>query len=249
MTRRRWWAPGVTAGLALLLAAACGGPRAQTGVSPEQALSRGQAEFQRGRFRQALEHFRRAEVLLPPRVDAVAEVRMYIAESRFQLREYLESAQAFRRIADDFPGHALAPRAIERAGDANAELWRRPELDPTYGEAALSLYRELVARYPESEAAVRARAKVQHLNDQFAEKDFKTGLFYLQRGAYDSAILYLRQLVARYPQAALVPDALLKLVEAYREIGYREELAETCAHLRRTHPGLNGLAEHCPAES
>lgn len=234
--------------LVALSVTACGGPHAQTGVSPETAISRGKADFLQGRFRQALEHFRRAEGLLPPRVDAVAEVRMHIGECRFQLGEYLESAQVFRRVADEFSAHRLAPRALERAADANAELWRRPELDPTYGEAALAIYREVRARYPESDAAVRAARKIQQLNDEFAEKDFKTALFYLQRGAYDPAILYLRMLVANYPQATLVPDALLRLVEAYREIGYLEELAETCAYLRRTHPGLNGLAERCPGE-
>ena len=53
--------------------------------------------------------------------------------------------------------------------------------------------------------------------------------------------------VFEFPEATLVPDALLRLVDVYRAIGYREEIAETCEHLRRYHPRARGLAERCPA--
>ena len=44
-----------------------------------------------------------------------------------------------------------------RVGDVYSDLWRRPELDPTYGQTALSTYQELLNRYPNSAASSRAR--------------------------------------------------------------------------------------------
>ena len=64
-----------------------------------------------------------------------------------------------------------------RAADSNLRLWRRPELDPSYGETALALYQELAGRYPDSDAAGRARPHVRRLENQFAEKAYKTGVF------------------------------------------------------------------------
>ncbi|MGH7606024.1 MAG: outer membrane protein assembly factor BamD, partial [Gemmatimonadales bacterium] len=133
------------------------------------------------------------------------------------------------------------------AGDANLRLWRRPELDPTYGEIALATYQELAGRYPDSDAAARARPHVQRLQNQFADKTYKNGMFYLRRKAYDSAIIYFKEVIANFPDTPRVPDALLRLVETYRAIGYSQELTETCAHLRRFFPDTPGLRETCPA--
>src|SRR2546430_8850043 len=36
-----------------------------------------------------------------------------------------------------------------------SRLWRKPELDPSYGESALAIYQELAGRYPGTDAAAR----------------------------------------------------------------------------------------------
>src|SRR5439155_17435319 len=83
----------------------------------------------------------------------------------------------------------------------------------------------------------------------FAEKDYQNGLFYLKRRAFDSAIIYFKDMIATYPGTPRVPDALLRLVDSYRSIGYADELKETCIHLRRYYPQTRGLDETCPADS
>ena len=40
-------------------------------------------------------------------------------------------------------------------------------------------------------------------------------------------------------------DALLRLADSYRAIGYADELKETCAHLRRFFPRTDGLDRSC----
>jgi outer membrane protein assembly factor BamD len=126
-------------------------------------------------------------------------------------------------------------------------LWHRPELDPSYGETALAIYQELAGRYPESDAAARARLHVRKLESQFAEKAYKTGIFYMRRKAFDSAIIYFKDVIANYPSAQRAPDALLRLVDSYRAIGYTQEMQETCEHLRRFYPNATQLNASCPA--
>ncbi len=232
---------------ALLLATACGGgPKPAATPAPERLLERGRAEFRRGAFRQSLATFQRLVAELEPGRPEEAEARYFLAESYFQAGERVEAAHAFRRVADQFSASPYAPVALLRAGDANLRLWRRPDLDPSYGQTALAIYQELVGRFPGTDAAARAQLHVRRLREWFAEKAYKNGMFYLRRRAFDSAIIYFKDVVANYPEAPRAADALLRLVDSYRAIGYDEERRETCAHLQRFYPQADGVAERCP---
>src|SRR5213594_2126692 len=221
-------------------------PQAAPAVAPDVDLRRAMDLFHRGDFRRAQVILQRVTFELTPGAPELARVRYYMAESWFQVGDYVQAASDFRKVADEFSTTEYAPTALLRAGDANLKLWHRPELDPSYGETALAIYQELAARYPESEAAGRARPHVQRLENQFAEKSYKTGLFYFRRKAFDSAIIYFKDVIANYPNAARAPDALLRLVDSYQAIGYKEEKQETCAHLRRYYPNAAQLDRSCP---
>jgi hypothetical protein len=45
----------------------------------------------------------------------------------------------------------------------------------------------------------------------------------------------------------VAPDALVKLVQAYRRLGYGEDVQETCDYIKRFHPKAIGAREVCPA--
>lgn len=234
--------------VAVLVAACWGRAREPAPVIPaEVSYQRAMQAYRRGDCGPAREGFGRVMASLPPRDTLVALALYYQAECDFADGLYLEASRQFRRVADEYATSRVAPDALLRAGDAQAELWKHPELDPEYGQAAMTTYRELVARFPESPAAARARIKLASLADRFAEKEYRNGLFYQRLKAYDSAILYFRSVVADYPQSSVAPRALLKLVEVYQKLGYEEERRETCEHLRRYYPQAAGLARACPA--
>jgi outer membrane protein assembly factor BamD len=221
-------------------------PRPTPAAEPTADMKRALDLFHRGEFRRAQTILQRLTFELPPGDPELAEARYYTAESWFQMGDYVQAASDFRHVSDEFSTSEYAPLALLRAGDANLRLWRRPELDPAYGETALAIYQELTGRFPESDAAARARAHVRRLENQFAEKTYKTAVFYVRRKAWDSAIIYFKDVIANYPNSNRAPDALLRLVDSYRAIGYKEELQETCDHLRRFYPKATGLNRECP---
>ena len=245
MMRRMVW----ILGLVTLTAGCSHTQRVQTATAPDTELDRALALIRRGDFRRAQIALLRLTFEFAPGQPEAAAVRYYMAECAFQTGDRVQAAHEFRKVADEFPASEYAPLALLRAGDSNLRLWRRAELDPTYGETALSIYQELTGRYPESDAAARARPHVRRLQNQFAEKSYKNGMFYIRRKAYDSAIIYFKDVIANYPDATLAPDALLRLVDSYRAIGYKDELQETCAHLRRFYPQATGIAKTCPADT
>jgi len=232
-----------------LVVAACAHHASGTAPAPEALLEKARAQFRSGDFRKALQSFQRLAFELPPNDPSLPEVRYLTAEAQFQLKQFTEAAQAFRHAADEFAGSPFAPLALLRAGDANMRLWRKPELDPTFGLEALAIYEDLAGRYPASNAAARARLHVQQLREWFADKEYKNGLFYFKRRAFDSGIIYFKDVVARFPETSRALDALLRLADTYRQVGYREELRETCEHVRRFYPQARGLEQSCPPDS
>jgi outer membrane protein assembly factor BamD len=202
--------------------------------------------FRHGKWGDAEKLLNRLVLEFPPGDPRIARAHFYLGEALFGQGRNLEAAREFRKTSDETPNDPLAPEALLRLGDVYADLWRRPELDPTYGQTALSTYQELLNRYPNSEVAKRAQLRITDLNERFATKAYKAALFYFRLKAYDSAILYLKDLVATYPKTEIVPDALIKLVQAYKALGYREDVQETCGYIRRFHPQALNARQVCP---
>ncbi len=171
---------------------------------------------------------------------------MFEGEAQFAMGSHLQAAREFRKVSDDTPNDPLAPEALLRVGDVYADLWRRPELDPSYGQTSLATYQELLNRYPGTTAAKRAQERIDDLQERFATKEYKAALYYMRLKAFDSAILYLKDLVATYPRSAVAPDALIHLVQAYRTLGYKEDVQETCGYIRRFHAKAPGVVKACP---
>jgi outer membrane assembly lipoprotein YfiO len=242
------------------LVPACGGGRAASnrpapapvtaeGASPatiDSLWRQAERTIRQGKWGEAEKLLNRVVLEFSPGDPRIARAHFWLGEAAFAQGRQLEAAREFRKASDETPNDPIAPEALLRLGDVYADLWRRPELDPTYGQTALSTYQELLNRYPGSDPAKRAQQRIAELNERFAYKVYKAALYYFRLKAYDSAILYLKDLVATYPKAAVVPEALVKLVQAYRKLGYREDVQETCGYIRRFHPRALGVGEVCP---
>jgi outer membrane protein assembly factor BamD len=256
----RWWFCLVA------LAAACGGGRAVAdptvspvaGARPNESASpaaidslwsRAEAAARHGNWGDATKLLERVLLEMPPGDPRIPQAHYWLGEAYFARGRQLEAAREFRKASDETPNHPLAPEALLRVGDVYADLWRRPELDPTYGQTALATYQELLNRYPGSSAAKRAQLRITELNERFAYKTYRAAIFYFRLKAYDSAILYLKDLIANYPKSSVAPEALVKLVQAYKTLGYREDVKETCDYLHRFHPKARGAREVCPTDS
>lgn len=246
----------LTAGLA-----ACGGRRAPaSSVSPSPSAgqaasaatvdtlwSRAMHSVRHGKWGDAVTGLERVLLELPPGDARTSRARLFLGEAHLALGNNLDAAREFRKLSDDTPNDPLAPEALLRAGDAYADLWRKPELDPSYGQTALATYQELLNRYPQGPPAKRAQERIKDLQERFAYKEYKSALYYMRLKAYDSAILYFKDLVATYPRSEVAPEALLHLVQAYQRLGYKEDVAETCGYIRRFHSDVPGAAKACPA--
>lgn len=253
-----WTVSSTLMALGAVILIGCGGKgqKGLAGVSPEQGAAAAATDsmwvvaeefYRHARWEKLTEELDRLSLLMPPNEARRVRLRYLSGEAKLGMGDPLSAAREFRKVSDETPSDPLAPDALLRAGDAFFQIWKRPELDDTYGKTALATYQELVNRYPSSAAAKRGQIHIADLQDRFALKSYKAAQYYMRLKAYDSAILYLRDLVATYPRAAIAPQALLRLVQAYERLGYEEDVRETCGYIRRFHSGAPGVDEVCPA--
>ena len=242
--------------LVLIALAGCGKGRPEvtpttvrlrlTSTEIDSLWSEALALYEKRDWRKAGTALERVQLEMPMTDARVPLARFYLGETRFGEKSNLQAVREFRRVADEYPNDSLAPKALLRAGDAYLAMWRRPELDPTYGRTAYATFQELASRYPGTPGAATAAERITDLDNRFAFKEYKAALFYVRIKAWDSAILYLRDIVASWPRADVVPDALTRLVQAYRELGYVEDVNETCTYFRRQWPEAPKLSDTCP---
>ena len=230
---------------ALALAAACHhfDPRSYT--VPEDLYQASMREFRAGHYEKSHAGFQAITFSVGARDTLYPLARFFLAESYFGQGDFVTAAQEFRRVADENPNHRLAPDALLRAADSYAKLWEKPDLDPSNGQTALATYQELAGRFPGAPATHVATTRLRALNEKFAKKEMDIGLFYFRRNAFDSAILYFKDMIASYPSASLVPEAYVYIVRSYHAIGYTDQETEFCNALRQYYPQLADTKTYC----
>jgi outer membrane protein assembly factor BamD len=213
----------------------------------EGLFAAGLREYNREKWGNAVAAFEKLTNDLPARDTLLPRSYWYLGHAHAQQRDNLLAAQAFTRLFESFPDDTLADDGAFQAGSAYRRLWRKPTLDPTYGELALATYNSLLGLYPDSEHAEAARREITDLEQWFATKDYETGMHYFRIKAWDSANIYFEGVVARWPHVPRARDALLRLAESYQAIRYRENYTETCAKLRESFAADPEVARICKA--
>jgi outer membrane assembly lipoprotein YfiO len=205
------------------------------------------AEYERKKWDHAVSAFEKLTFDLPARDTLLPMAHWYLAKSHAGRKEHLLAAQAYNRLAESFATDTLADDAMFEAAREYQALWRRPTLDAQYGELALSAYQSLLGLYPDTDKSAEATKEMDKLQEWFAAKDYESGMYYFRRKAFDSSIIYFKDVVKNYPQTAKSREAYLRLAEAYDAIRYREDKQEVCATLYAKYPSDAAVRQTCGA--
>jgi len=189
------------------------------------------------RWDNAVAAFEKLTTDLSARDTLLPRAHWFLGRAHEARGEHVLAATSFSHLVENFPDDTLAAPAALAAARAYGKMWRKPALDPTYGETALATYNTLLSLYPQSPLVPEAKKELAELEEMFAQKAYLTGLYYLRRGAYDSGIIYFKDVLAKWPASPTSRSAQLRLVESYRAIRYREDAQDQCAALRKNYPG------------
>ena len=234
------------AALLLTVAAACHPDfQLKNYKTNEQLYRAGLREFDRHKWDNAIAAFEKLTLDLPARDSLLPRSYWYLATAHERQGEHLLAAQSYSKLVESFPDDSSADDAALEAARSYWKMWRKPSLDPTYGETALATYNTLIGLYPTSPLIPQAQKELAELENWFATKNFEAGLFYFRRKAFDSAILYFKDVLNRWPNSPTAKQTSLKLVEAYKAIRYREDASDLCTELRKKYTNDSGVREAC----
>ncbi len=246
MVRRVSPRAGVLA-LLLLLTACGGGFRVDRFSGQNEPLfAAGVRELNLKHWSNAITAFEKLATDLPARDSLLPLTQYFLGKARIGSAEFLLAAQAFTKVAENFPEDSLADDAMFESARAYQRLWRSPELDSQYGTTAQASFRTLVAVYPDSPRRKDAERELAVLEEMFATKEYLAGYYYFRRKAYDPAILYFKVVVNSFPESVKARDAYLRMIESYRVIRYKEEAAEACTAVRVRFASDPEVRQLCP---
>ncbi|HEX4932233.1 MAG TPA: outer membrane protein assembly factor BamD, partial [Gemmatimonadaceae bacterium] len=236
----------ITFGLAALSACSRGFKLSRYATN-ESLFNAAVAEYNKRKWDHAVSAFEKLTFDLPARDSLLPLAHWYLAKAHAGRKEHLLSAQAFNRLAESFATDTLADDAMYEAAREYQKMWRRPTLDANYGEQALSAYQSLLGLYPDTDKKDQATAAIDQLQEWFADKDYQSGMYYFRRKAFDSAIIYFKDVVKNYPTTLKSKEAYLRLADSYDAIRYRDDKQEVCATLHQRYPGDKEVATTCGA--
>jgi outer membrane protein assembly factor BamD len=214
-------------------------------TSNETLYSASLRQYNRHKWDDAVAGFEKLTTDLPPRDTLLSRSYWYLASAHERNGEHLLAAQAYDRLVQTFPDDSLADKAALETARAYRKMWRKPGLDPMYGETALASYNTLIGLYPSSPLVPAAQKEIGELENWFAIKDFETGMYYVRRKDPYSSIIYFKDILTKYANAPKAYDAALQLVDVYKDVHYRDDASDMCTQVRQRYPNDKHVVEVC----
>ena len=100
-----------------------------------------------------------------------------------------------------------------------------PDIERAQDNTRLSsaTFRELIARFPDSDHAVDARYKLEFIDEHIAGAKMAVGRYQVTQRNYVGALKNFHDVVQRYGYTDQAPEAYYRLIEIYHKIGLKKE--------------------------
>lgn len=215
------------------------------------------------------EIYEAAQGYLKSKNFSLAVENLQLLESRYPFGPYAEQAQleiiyAYYRggdneavvaAADRFvrlhPQHPKADYAFYMRGLANYTdgegfLERFIPTDMTQRDPGTTIqsfddFRQLLQRYPDSDYAPDAKARMVQLRNRLARYEINVANYYFKRKAYLAAANRGRYVIENLPQTPAIPDALAVMVQAYLLLEMNDLADQSLMVLRKNYPNHPSL--------
>lgn len=101
------------------------------------------------------------------------------------------------------------------------------------------IFRELIARYPDSKYAIDAKSKLDYIDEHLAGHLMSIGRYQIKVKNYIGAIKYFQKVTSRYHYTNQVSEGYFRLAEIYYKIGLLEEAKKAVDILKESYPQSN----------
>ncbi len=175
--------------------------------------------YQNGLHTKAIESARMFQ-LKHPYTNANMEVDLLIADSYFQMQEYLEAAIHYERFVKLYPKHPKKPFALFRIGMTH---WQQApkaiDRDQAFTEKALKVWKDLVENHPESSEAATVKSNIKEGDLRLLGSKKFIASFYCRQKIWHSCAQKATEIVKEFSHYPSYKKNALQLMEkSYREM-------------------------------
>jgi outer membrane protein assembly factor BamD len=171
-----------------------------------------------------------------PYSDLARKSLLLSAFAYYQANDYDSCIGAATRYVTLHPGSPDAAYAQYLIAASHYDQIPDVTRDQSRTEKAMAALEEVVRKYPTSEYAVSAKAKLEAARDQLAGQQMNIGRYYMGKRNYTAAINRFKTVVTQYQTTRHVEEALARLTEAYMSIGIVSEAQTAAAVLGHNFP-------------
>jgi len=201
----------------------CGGTNEVIVVRPIDDLwDEAYKNIERERYADAAELFLDIDNSYPAS-SAAPDALIMAAYSQYKARDFAGTIMSIDKFMRFHPGHPDVPYVLYLRGMSFYRQVSDVRRDPGMSGLALQAFMQLIQRFPDSEYAKNAQNKVTILKNYIAGKIMYSVRRELARHNFPTAITNLQNLVVSFPETQMMPEALLRLTEAYRAIGLSDQ--------------------------
>lgn len=197
--------------------------------------NQGLANLESGRLKEAAAKFEAVD-RQHPYSDFARKSMVMAAFTQYRQGKYDDAINAAKRYVTLYPSSPDAAYAQYIIGLSYYRQIRDVTQDQKEARRTYEAMDELIQRWPESEYAEDARAKMRFARDQLAGKEMQIGRYYLERREYIAAIKRFRAVVETYSNTRHIEEALARLTEAYYAMGLTSEAQTATAVLGHNYP-------------
>ncbi len=167
---------------------------------------------------------------------AMDSILYYLGKSLLETKGYAEASVEFERLLQDYPRSVFAEEAHFRIGYASYKQSNPVQKDQSQTYTAMRAFSSFLEQRPESEYADSARRYIDIAQEKLAEKEYRNARFYERIEQYESAVVYFRDLIERFPRSKYIPEARFALAENLLRTSRPSEAEEVLQDLLNNDP-------------
>ncbi len=173
--------------------------------------------------------------------EYLAKAKLAIADSWFREGGPHGLAQAEAEYKDFilfYPNMEEAAESQMKICDIHFKQMEKSDRDNAQGQRAEDECRQMITQFPNSKYVPQAEQMLRDTQEVLADKEFKTGLFYHDKGSYPAASSRLSFVSQQYPLYSGADEALWLNADSYRHMGdrFEDKEADSLTRLVRDYP-------------
>lgn len=207
----------------------------EPGKAADELYNRASQALDREDYKEAAKLFEELDRQYPYSRWAT-QSQLMAAYALYSDMDYIRAQAALDRFIELHPGYKNISYAYYLKALSYYEQISDVKRDQSAARAALAAFNTVIRRFPDTKYARDSRFKRDLTLNHLAGKEMEVGRFYLERNQINAAINRFKNVIENYQTTTHVPEALHRLVEAYRILGLEAQARRIAAVLGYNYP-------------